>query len=415
MDGRVSNLATAKGDGPIRIVTFSTLFPNAAQPVNGVFVENRLRHLVDSGRVEVRVVAPVPWFPSANPRFGIWARYKEIPAYEERHGIRIWHPRFPVVPKVGMTVAPSLMYLWTRNVVRRLRTETDFDLIDAHYFYPDGVAAALIARELGKPLVITARGTDLNLIPQFTLPRAQIRWAAGLADEVITVCEALKRPLLDLGVAAEKMRTLRNGVDLVSFQPRDRTIARAKLGVSGQILLSVGLLIERKGHHLVIDAMRQLPGATLLIVGSGPDRGDLEARARAGGLADRIRFLGEVPHQALAEIYSAADALILASSREGWANVLLEAMACGTPVVASDVWGTKEAVGASEAGVLMRERSADGVADGVHRLFAALPDRSSTRRYAQQYSWDATTQGQIELFKRIIPTLGARHPARQSA
>ena len=259
MDGQAGNPTVAKGGRPIRIVTFSTLFPNLAQPVNGVFVENRLRHLVDSGQVEARVVAPVPWVPSSDRRFGTWARYAEVPSYEERHGIRIWHPRFPVIPKVGMTAAPSLMYLWTRRAVRRLLAEADFDLIDAHYFYPDGVAAALIARELGKPLVITARGTDLNLIPQFALPRAQIGWAAGFADGIITVCDALQQPLLDLGVPGDKVSTLRNGVDLVSFQPRDRAAARTKLGISGQVLASVGLLIERKGHHLVIDALRQLP------------------------------------------------------------------------------------------------------------------------------------------------------------
>jgi len=177
----------------------------------------------------------------------------------------------------------------------------------------------------------------------------------------------------------------------------------------------VGLLIERKGHHLIIDALRQLPEATLLIVGGGPDRGALEARAQAGGLAGRVRFLGEVPQQALPDIYSAADALVLASSREGWANVLLEAMACGTPVVASDVWGTREAVGGPEAGVLMRERSAEGVAEGVRALFAALPDRAGTRRYAEHYGWDATTNGQIELFNRVLACRSGACPAPRLA
>jgi glycosyltransferase involved in cell wall biosynthesis len=388
---------------PLRIVTFTTLYPNAAQPNNGVFVENRLCHLLDCGQVAARVVAPIPWFPSSNPRFGAWARTAAVPSVEERHGIRVWHPRFPVIPRFGMTAAPSLLYLWTRGVMRRLLAEGDFDLIDAHYFYPDGVAAALIARALGKPLIITGRGTDLNLIPRFALPRAQIRWAANAADGLITVCDALKRPLLDLGVDSGKVRVLRNGVDLVTFRPAaDRAGVRARLGVTGQVLLSVGLLIERKGHHLVIDALRQLPAATLLIVGDGPDRGALGLRARAAGVADRVRFVGEVPHHDLPDIYSAADALVLASSREGWANVLLEAMACGTPAVATDVWGTREAISAPEAGVLVGQRSADGIADAARALFAALPDRSRTRRHAENFSWDMTTLGQLALFNQVI-------------
>ena len=131
MEGQPNDPASVREGRPIRIVTFSTLFPNAVQPVNGVFVENRLHHLVSSGQVEATVVAPIPWFPSANPRFGRWAELAAIPPFELRHGIRIWHPRFPVIPKVGMSMAPSLMYLWTRMALRRLQAEADFDLIDA--------------------------------------------------------------------------------------------------------------------------------------------------------------------------------------------------------------------------------------------------------------------------------------------
>ncbi|MTJ83690.1 MAG: glycosyltransferase family 4 protein [Telmatospirillum sp.] len=389
-------------DRPIRILTFSSLYPNAAQPVNGVFVENRLRHLVASGAVEARVVAPVPWFPSSHPRFGSWARFASAPVFEERHGLKVWHPRYPVIPKVGMTAAPTLMYLWTRSLVRTLAADMDFDLIDAHYFYPDGVAAAMIARDLGKPLVITARGTDINLIPRYALPRAQILRAAARADGLITVCDALKQALAGLGVSPDRIQVLRNGVDLSTFRPGDREEARRELGLSGRVLASVGLLIERKGHHLVIDALARIPDTTLVIAGGGPDRRELENRARSVGVADRVRFLGEIPHHTLPSVYRAADALVLASSREGWANVLLESMACGTPVVASDVWGTREVIGDSEAGILVAGRTADALTEGISRLFSALPDRAATRRYAEQFDWDATTRGQYELFSRIV-------------
>ncbi|CCG40563.1 glycosyltransferase family 4 protein [Magnetospirillum molischianum] len=405
--GAVSGIAVAPSDRhrtgrrPLRLLTFTTLFPNPGQPVNGIFVENRLRHLVESGEVEARVVAPVPWFPSSHPRWGEWSKFALAPPTETRHGLRIWHPRYPVIAKVGMSVAPLLLYTWTRAVVGRLLAQEDIDAIDAHYFYPDGVAAALLAREFKKPLVITGRGSDLNQIPQYVLPGRQIAWAARRANGIITVCEALTDPLRNLGVADDKIRVLRNGVDLVGFHPIDRVTARAALGLSGPTLLSVGLLIERKGHHLIIEAMAHLPDFTLLIAGGGPDRAQLEALAQRMGVAERVRFLGVVPHQSLATIYSAADALVLASSREGWANVLLESMACATPVVATNVWGTAEAVTAPEAGVLISERSAQGIVEGVRRLFAALPERAATRRHAERFSWDKTTQGQIELFRTI--------------
>jgi len=385
-----------------RILTFSSLYPNEAQPVNGIFVETRLRHLVESGAIDARVVAPVPWFPSHHPAFGTWSAGSAAPRHEIRHGLTIEHPRFPTLPKIGMSIAPLLLYAACRATVLRLARCWDFDLIDAHYFYPDGVAAALLARELGKPLVITARGTDINLIPRHAVPRAQILWAARRADGLVSVCAALKDRLTQLGIAGERIRVLRNGIDLTLFRPEDRTAARAALGVTGPVILSVGLLIERKGHHLVIAALTLLPGVTLLIVGDGPERAALVRTAVKAGVADRVRFLGQVPHEALPRIYCAADALVLASSREGWANVLLEAMASGTPVAATDIWGTREVVNAPEAGVLIASRDPPAIAAAVKSLLAAPPVRARTRAYAERFSWADTTQGQIALFDGIL-------------
>lgn len=395
------------GDGgekrTLRLLTFSTLFPNAAAPHHGVFVENRLRHLVASGEAESRVIAPVPWFPSSNPRFGTYATYAAAPRREVRHGIEVDHPRYPLIPKIGMTVAPALLYSWSLPAVRRLlRSGYDFDLIDAHYFYPDGVAAALIARRLGKPVTITARGTDINLIPEYSLPRRQILWAADRADGMITVCQALKDEMVELGIPAERIVPLRNGVDLDLFLPGDREALRRKYGLDGPTLISVGHLISRKAHDLVIEALPHLPEFRLLVAGEGPEDAALRALAEKLQVANRVSFLGRRPHEELPGLYAAADVLVLASSREGWANVLLEAMACGTPVVASNVWGTPEVVAAPEAGRLMRERSGIAIAEGVRDLFAALPDRAATRRYAEGFSWEATTQGQLDLFRSIL-------------
>jgi teichuronic acid biosynthesis glycosyltransferase TuaC len=171
-------------------------------------------------------------------------------------------------------------------------------------------------------------------------------------------------------------------------------------------LISVGLLIERKGHHRTIEAMTMLPEFDLIIVGEGTERDRLSALIARFGLSDRVRLLGARPHAELPSLYGAADASILASSREGWANVLLESMACGTPVVASPIWGNPEVVRAPEAGVIMTENSADGIVDGVRRLFAALPSRAATRAYAEPFSWDETTSGQLALFRRVIAERG---------
>jgi glycosyltransferase involved in cell wall biosynthesis len=397
----------ARSARPIRLVTFSTLYPNTVQPTHGVFVENRLRHLVASGAVVSRVVAPVPYFPFRSRRFGRYGEFAQVPGWEERHGLTLNHPRYPTLPRIGMNIAPFLMAAASLSAVRAaVAAEGGADLIDAHYLYPDGVAATWIGRLLGIPVVMTARGTDVSLIPRYPVPRRMIVRACQRAAAVITVSAALKDGLAALGVDPGRMTVLRNGVDLRLFRPLDRQATRRRLGLEGPTLISVGHLIERKGHDLIVEAMPRLPGFTLLIAGEGPERGKLESLIARHGLGDRVRLLGARPHDELPELYGAADALVLASSREGWANVLLEAMACGTPVVATEIWGNPEVVARPEAGILMTERSAKGVADAVRSLFGSrLPTRDATRAYASAFSWDATTEGQIELFRAVI----ARH------
>ncbi|MEQ1889956.1 MAG: glycosyltransferase family 4 protein [Alphaproteobacteria bacterium] len=386
----------------MRILTFSSLYPTSAQPSQGIFVENRLRELLRSGEVEARVMSPVIWAPWGSHLLSSHAVSK-TESQAIRHGISVSYPGYFLIPKFGMTLAPSTMFLSLYWRVRKLIADGyDFDLIDAHYFYPDGVAAAMMGRLLNKPVVITARGTDINLIPAYALPRRQIIWAAEQASGLITVCQALKDTLIEMGVDAQKIHALRNGVDLARFRPKDRSEARAKFGVSGKTLLSVGHLVERKGHDLVIRAMPDLLDFQLLIAGDGPEREHLNMLSAALGVGGRVRFLGPVSPGDMSQLYNAADGLILASSREGWANVLLEAMACGTPVVASNVWGTPEVVTSAEAGVLMHERTPQGVIQGVRALFGNLPARSETRRYAEGFSWDETTAGQMALFKAIL-------------
>jgi glycosyltransferase involved in cell wall biosynthesis len=387
---------------PLSILTVSTLFPNPVQRSHGIFVETRLRKLIATGEVTARVLAPVAWLPPFVKYPGV-GPLRDVPASIVRDGLAIDHPRYLVVPKIGMNIAPISLYCAMRRGLKRLIAAGHrFDAIDAHYFYPDGVAAVRLAREFGLPVAVTARGTDLSLIPKFQIPRRMIQDAAAKADGLVTVCEALKESLAELGVPGERVTVLRNGVDLDLFRPFDRAQARAELGLTRRTLGSVGHLIERKGHHRVIAALPELPDTDLVIAGAGPERGALESLAAKLGVADRVTFLGSIDQNRLRTVYNALDALVLASSREGWANVLLESMACGTPVVASAVWGTPEVVAQPEAGVLMPSLDAAGVAAGVKRLFASLPERMATRRYAEGFDWDSTSQGQIALFRRIV-------------
>jgi teichuronic acid biosynthesis glycosyltransferase TuaC len=394
---------------PIKILTFSTLYPNEIQPSHGIFVENRLRNLIASGGVQSVVVAPVPYFPSRSPLFGRWSKASRVPRQETRHGLTIHHPRYPVIPRIGTILAPVLLALGSLPSLRNLQhVGFDFDLIDAHYVYPDGVAAVWLGWLLSKPVVVTARGTDVNLIPQMKIPRRLICHALGRASAIIAVSEALKQAIIDLDFCSEQVSVLRNGVDLTKFLPHARDEIRHQLQLDRPTLISVGHLIERKGHDIVIRALPELPDHCLLIVGEGPQRANLQRLVASLGLGSRVRFLGAIAHDEMARYYSAADVLVLASSREGWPNVLLESMACGTPVVASNIWGNPEIVRSPECGLLMSERSSEAAAQAIRSLFANMPQRAATRKYAERFSWDETSHGQVVLFTRILKEVTER-------
>jgi glycosyltransferase involved in cell wall biosynthesis len=404
---RAQNMVGTDDDNPrvicpahVPIVTFTTLYPSVALPNHGVFVENRLRHLVSTGAATAQVVSPVPWFPFRNGAFGRYATLARVPAREIRHGIAIEHPRYPVIPKLGMWIAPDALVAGTRRWLARNRSQ--FDLIDAHYFYPDGVAAARIGQWLGKPVVITARGSDINLIARSPVPRKMIIRAGQSASALIAVSGALKNSLVALGLPQEKIAVLRNGVDLNMFSPADREAARQRCGIRGRTLLSVGNLVELKGHDLMLRALEALTDYELLIVGEGPELKRLRTLADSLGVQTRVRFLGSVPHMNLRDIYVACDALVVASSREGWPNVVLEALACGTPVIATPVGGIPEILTSPDAGILLKARTPEALSQAVKQLFQSPPARQKTRLFAEQFSWDATSLGQLRVFEEIL-------------
>jgi glycosyltransferase involved in cell wall biosynthesis len=240
------------------------------------------------------------------------------------------------------------------------------------------------------------------------MPNWFIRRTVRAADGLIGVSAALRERLIELGADPSRTMTLRNGVDTTAFRPVDRDAARAALALTGPTLISVGSLIPRKGHHLTIEALLALPEFSLLIVGEGPERASLEAQIARLGLGARVRLLGPRSHADLPQFYGAADASVLASSREGWANVLLESMACGTPVVASNIPGNPEVVQEWAAGLVIEENTPAGIAAGVRRLFANLPSRAATRAYAERFSWDETSAGQLAMFRRVLSATRAQ-------
>ena len=371
----------------LRVLTLSTLFPDRVRPTFGVFVERQTRGLAALPDVELQVVAPigVPRWPLS--RHPIWRGLAAIPERETWQGLTVHRPRFPVLPGMGR-FNPRALASTLLPMLRDVRRDFRFDVIDAEFFFPDGPAAVRLGRALGVPVSIKARGADIHHWGTQRSTAGQVREAGLAAEGMLAVSAALKADMIALGLPGERIAVHYTGVDLDRFRPAaDRMAAKAALGVTGPLLLSVGALIPRKGHDLVIEAMQDLPEATLMIAGQGPERAALDALVKARGLGDRVRLLGSQAHDALPALAAAADVGVLVSASEGLANAWVEALACGAPIVIADVGGARELVDRPEAGRLVAREPA-AIAAGVRAVLAAGYDPDAVRATAERFTWE---------------------------
>ncbi|WP_298824573.1 glycosyltransferase [uncultured Piscinibacter sp.] len=384
----------------LRVLTFTSLFPSAARPRHGIFVETRLRQLLCHAPVEARVVAPVPLFPWRSPIFGRYAEFAATRRSEHRAGgIEVVYPRYVMLPGVGVRFQPESMALVSARAIKRLQGEGFHpDVIDAHYLYPDGVAASLLSARFGIPYTLTARGTDVNVLARLPGISARIRTAMAGAAAVITVSPGLRDSLLEIDPSVRNVSVLRNGVDTELFFPEATDAAREAFGLgSAPLMLSVGNLVPEKGQLLAIEALTLLPGWELAIVGDGPQASSLKAAAQTLGVADRVRFMAVVPQARLRLLYAAADVLALTSLREGWPNVVLEAMACGTPVVATAVGAVGEMITKVGVGRIVQGRSALDFAAAITDTVKTRVSAAALRSHASSFDWRSIVLDQFEL------------------
>jgi glycosyltransferase involved in cell wall biosynthesis len=382
----------------VRVLLLSSVFPNGLQPTYGVFVRERARHVAH--HCEVRVVAPVPWFPFNRL---IRGRQRSLVAHRETDGdFQVYHPRVFSIPAVGKFLDAVFYFASLYPFLRGLRREFPFDLIDAHFGYPDGVAAALLGRALGCPVVVTLRGNEAEL-ESSALRRPQLRWALR-STRVIAVSEALRELAMRLGLAPERVRVIGNGIDTGLFHPADRRAARTKLGLPPDrpLLISVGAFVERKGHERVIDLLpeleQSLPGLLYVAVGiegGGESRLDaIEQRVRL--LDGSVRLAVARPHEEMPIWLTAADVFCLATAREGCCNAILEALACGLPVVTTRVGGNAEIVRDGIDGFLVPYFDGPAFAAAIKKAFEHRWDREAIARQAATRRWQNTAAAVLE-------------------
>ncbi|PIE33102.1 hypothetical protein CSA56_13030 [candidate division KSB3 bacterium] len=399
----------------MKILSFTTLWPNPMQPFYGLFNRERIRTLAKL--CDLRVVAPVPWFMSVKwlGRY-YYQNYCQLPGYEKSEDLEVFHPQYLVIPKLLKFSDAFLMHASLRTFLRNLRKEFAFDLIDAYYAYPDGVAASYLAEALGVPYTVSVLGSDITLFGKERLRGTLIRRSLQSANRVLCVSDSLKAELITThDIPSEKIDVIENGVDCQKFCPLPKIDARRQLDLpaDAHILLSVGHLRELKGFHLLVEALHTLQHSKtyssplkLLIVGGDypwdPTYKDrLVRQIQEYGLQEHVVLAGAKRPDELHYWYSAADVFCLVSSREGCPNVILESLACGTPIVATPVGDIPKLVPRQDLGILV-ERNVESIRRGIVEALEQTWNHDGIVEYAQQFSWERTSAKICTIYEGLI-------------
>ncbi len=391
---------------PLKILVVTSVFPNEKQPTLGTFVRERMLHVAKS--CDVMVVAPAPWFPLIKY---FKKNYRpSVPAIEIQDGIKVYHPKFFNFPGLFKCLDGILFFFSSILTLHKIKKSFDFDIIDAHFAYPDGLGAVLLGRFFNKPVTITLRGT-INPLSRYKLRRFQISYALNRADIVFSVCQALKDKAISLGAQEKKIVVVSNGVDTNKFKPLNKIETRKELNLplDKKIIISIGGLVKRKGFHKIIQALpfivRKKPDILLVIVGGDSVEGnfkpELETLVEKLSLNEYVLFAGNVPHHDICKWINTSDFFCLATSNEGWANVLLEALACGKPVVTTDVGGNAEVIKNSDFGILVHPEDKEGLEKALLNAFEKEWEDEKLIDYACQNSWDKAAKLILENYKKI--------------
>lgn len=380
----------------MRLLFVSNLFPDRTAPYFGLDNATVLHWLREHHGWDVRVICPRP---SLSPsRF-----LKHDGGWSPREMDAPFEPSFvpaPYVPKFGSMANHSLMAAALRRRIIDLRSSFPFDVLLASWLFPDGCAAARIAKEIGTPCVLITQGSDTHQYVDMPRRRQHILKAIEQSVAVITRSADLGKRLAAAGAEPSKLHTIYNGVDTTVFRHRDRAEARQQLGLppDARIFLFVGNLLPVKNPQLLVRAFAKYRAASgntaslLLMAGKGPLQGEVLTLAESLGLRDHVRLTGPLDSEQIATHMAAADLLCLSSRNEGLPNVILEALACGLPVLSTDVGGISEIVTPAE-GLLVREGDEESYAAGLSRSAALEACRETIAEAGSHHSWkNAVTQ-----------------------
>jgi len=393
-----------------RIVVFSSLFPTKEQPGAGVFIRERMFRV--GKEFPLIVVSPKPWFPFQSMIRKLKPHFRpECSNFEMQEGTPVYQPRFFCIPGVFKFLDGYFMAISSFVLLKKLQKEFEFNVIDSHFAFPDGKAATLLGRWFNVPVTVTLRGTEIPQ-SQNTLQRNMLVSALTNADRIFSVSNSLKQHAISLRIKETKILVVGNGVDVEKFYSVDGAELREKLNIplDAKVLITIGGLVERKGFHRVINALPRLqkkfPKIHYLIVGGASAEGNTEGQLRELskdlGFEKNVHFLGTMQAEDIKQPLSAADLFVLSTRNEGWANVLLESLACGIPVVASDVGGNAEVICNNSLGRIVPFDDESALYDAITESLEIEWDKKGLVQYARENSWDSRVTVLKTEFNNIV-------------
>jgi glycosyltransferase involved in cell wall biosynthesis len=391
----------------MKVLLITNIFPNFAEMERGIFTYKIAMALIS--KCSLKVIAPLPWVPPFMKRVGGKKFiHADVSPQENWDGLNVYHPRYFLIPKIMGFIHPMFMYMRLLHLAEELNRKESIDLINAHWLFPDGVAAAWIARKLRKPLILTGLGCDVNHYPSLPFRQGQIKKALNYSDLITVKGSGLRQKILHMGIQAQKVTVIPNGLDLNQFRIMDKNQVRSRLGIHGKgpFLLFVGSFDPVKGGHYLIEALKNMAEdpenfPDLLMVGDGPLKEDLLAQAKNLGIANRVSFLGKRPHHEIPLWMNAADVFCLPSIREGRPNVLLEALACGTPAVASEVGSVPEIIH-ERNGRLAKTSNPQDLAQQLLTCLKQPWDREVIRKTVGTFTWDDCAELYIRAYQKVL-------------
>src|SRR5665647_12111 len=396
----------------MRVLEVCQEFPNRYYPQLGTFIKQSIDSIANQ-KVDITVVSPKPFvLPfSAFP----YHNFSKLPRIEHTEKYDLHYPRYVyAVPKKYFYPITGISYAHfvSRYAIKNIKPKPD--LIHAHFSYPDGFGMIGLAKKWNIPLVISALGTiERKVAYEGTYTSRQIIKAMNFADKVLSVSEDLKLHIVNLGINENKVIVVPNGVDTEKFKPAGKENSRKLLNLplDKNIILFVGALRSIKGVDYLIEAAKNFVDSNTELYLVGRDDGlkkSLKKMAQDFKITDFIKFIGPVDHEDIPLWISASDILVLPSLSEGRPNVVLEALACEVPVVATDVGGIPELIINGETGYLVPAKNPLELSEKVNKLLGDENQREKMGKFGRKsiiqrgLTWEAHAKKTVDIYSKLL-------------